>query len=402
MNSKSKWILPVLGCWLLSGCFGNNCATGSASCGNSGGSSSGGGSSGSDSLDDFPTTYEEVLTYENLTETAPAGGFMDCSNLDPDKIYIQGRVTVNERTIYGLAEISDPSFFCTGSISRWPSIAADGRLLHENVIYDVEVTETSVSTINLGAAVSRFTQDAWTETSDGTIQPTIPWGYPLTYENDEFLVFLNEEATVVTEIVADPNDPGLFFYGYFNKYFNTQSALIYDYGDAVGDVVVIGMTYDSRLVLGVTGSGDDHLLLIYQTGEQTRIEKPDGMGSFRHYHQGKRHPGGMYFLAGDGEIWNMANDFTFTKLGDAAPRPAGFVTDAFAKLRFDIDGNLYEYHATSGGDQIYKVLKRPLDDGAGSAGSEVLFDPDDPDLAAAEYFVQLRGLSNTGGIVTGP
>ena len=293
-----------------------------------------------------------------LTGT-PEGGYLDCENLDTNKVYLHGALgtDTNSRAI---GDPLNPTLICVASPARYGTISSNGRYLHQITAYSAPERITSNV---LGEAVAEFSQeDLWVD-DEGN------WDYYIAGDNhvynDNVLAIVNENALAVTDIIASPNDTSEFVYLYFDDIYNPDGTLIYTI--SFGSPSALAMLDNGSVLVGE----NDGLYAISMLGDVTQIsDTEDSETNWRL--AGKHHSGGIWLITastGGIERWTLDNEMMITSDGFYAARPEELVDSVFPEsYAIDGEGNLWELHYES--NNLSVILRRPLE---GAGESEIVY-----------------------------
>jgi hypothetical protein len=249
--------------------------------------------------------------------TSGAGGitYLDCENLNPERMYVYGKLNRGTDQFYALADPSDLNFFCVA----FPTTAERGM-----------VSRSGKYVYHGSGGTKQLTQDALLA---GTSTSFVRWAYPRNpVINDiEFNVssepYHSRNGSLETVLAVFPNGSTL------------------EYSSVVAD--------DLKLALG---------------SSSTLIVKPAGAGSTPFYHTAKIVPN-----SGDSQVWVVVDTFpprrwridlntlTATDEGEFSELP--FNTIGGSQFILDGEGDLWQIGSdtdVSAGETIKVIIKRPI------------------------------------------
>ncbi|WP_024461343.1 hypothetical protein [Marinimicrobium sp. LS-A18] len=332
---------------------------------------------------------------ENPDENGAGGGGtgtaddinMDCSQLDPDAVYLVGTLQEGAGDRRALIDPTNPEAICTGfpdGIASGP-LTDMGHLIY--VHHDNNVTAD-------GGAAYRFVQDPLTLDNEG-----LEWRYPLQpNSNDEALLFSESEQLFVH------NDPDSASIDVFQSKLLSLDKVVYRNSEEEpyyrlerfdvfdSQVYMLGVTPDGSLLMGDSQTG---LILVDSDKQLTRLT-PAGTPPYRFKETSR-----LYIdpVTGNQSVWVVLEDFngpdtrsdwrrwsldlatlTVTNEGlfAASPQEINRETD---EIKLGADGTLWQisYSPLDSNDDLTSYLIRRPTVASGESSEVIYSDAYNPD-----------------------
>ena len=314
--------------------------------------------------DDDPQPPPAVVTRPIVTTYS---NYLDCSSLDPDKVYLHGTLSEGAAYLDALVDPEDPTKFCVGfPQSAWPGVITEAG----KYIYADDLNLTVLLQDNLGANVTGGERR---------------WLYPETpTANDTVLFTSTAPSCGIGLILVNPSDDTVF-YSCPNDTINTQASE--PYYDLVSDDL-LAITGDGAMLINSSGA----LRVVDAAMTETSITTPSlGPGTISYLtaklftDAGSGNPSVWVVVQHDtDELRRWAIDLVtlaVTDDGEFTPVPAG--SDAGFSAKLDGNGDLWQFGRSTITVTDDLILKRPIL--SSGVPSTIVYDEGD-DTGGSWYF----------------
>lgn len=193
---------------------------------------------------------------------APSITYLDCSNLDPKKVYLLGSMSPSNGK-FALVDVDDPTTFCTGFYSGTGLFISDQGYL--SVQYNAD----------LDGQVYKFKQDALVVEASGA---GWNWKYPDNYEDNDESLFVPAAPTYdLYAIYDEATGSDIFYYQHYDQGVVYSSATGTDvYYSNPDDLSIIAVLPDGTLLMD---KGTD-LYIVDPELNQVKLTLPDAEEHF--------------------------------------------------------------------------------------------------------------------------
>lgn len=306
----------------------------------------------------------------NLTSITPptASNSLDCSNLDPGKVYLRGTLQEGVAGRDAIIDPADPASFCLGlpvGASADGQVSGDGKYIHAEALTIYSMESEPFDTDPFGAQI-----------------------YPATpLANDTALLTTTAAACGIGLIMNNP-DNNITYYSCPNNTIHTEASVPYY---SLGNGALLSVLADGSMLVGVF----DTLKIVDTVLVETTITTPGPVSvrylTARLFVDPVTLNPSVWLVVENGvnplQRWSI--DLTtrvVTNDGDFSTVPANITEDKFSS-KLDGDGDLWQMGSDTTGIFIDVIIERPILS-SGVPATVVYTEADDD--GSEPYFVKIH------------